>query len=209
MAKCYSKLVRVPIYCSKLLLYFNIYFLFFLLVVPLFYSFFFLSAHLSLSLSLSLKFLTISIFSFFTISPSPFQFCFFLPTTQSSWWVCSVLLHFNFFFFLPLTRVLTHTISPLGFGFGGWVHSPLSLSPYAGLVDVVVVLVDFGCGSCGLVVWWWRWLVLGVGLCGLVVVMVVVVDFGCGDGLCGLWSLMCLWILAGLCGYDLWERDKG
>ena len=173
MAKCYSKLVRVPISCSKLLLYFNIFFLLFLLVVPLFYSFFFsfsssLSPSLSLSLSLPLlpflKFLTISIFSFFTVSPSPFQFC----------------------FFLPLTRVLTHTISPLGFGFGGWVHSPLSLSSYAGLVDVVVVLVDFGCGSCGLVVWWWRWLVLGVGLCGLVVVMVVVVDFGCGDGLCGL-----------------------
>ena len=162
MAKCYSKLVWVPIYCSKLLLYFNIYFLFFLLVVPLFYSFFFLSAHLSLSLSLSLKFLTISIFSFFTISPSPFQFCFFLPTTQSSWWVCSVLLHFNFFF-LSSSNSSSH---PYHLATRFWVwwlgsFSSLSLSPYASLVDVVVVLVDFGCGSCGLVV--------------------AVVSFGCGS----------------------------
>ena len=49
-----------------------------------------------------------------------------------------------------------------------------------------MVVVDFGCGSCRLVV-----LVVvvvvdfGCGSCGLVGVVVVVVDFRCGFGDCG------------------------
>ena len=174
MAKCYSKLVRVPIYCSKLLLYFNMFFLFFLLVVPLFYSFFFfsfssslspsLSLYLSLSLPLlpSLKFLTISIFSFFTVSPSPFQFCFFLPTTQSSWWVCSVLLHFNFFF-LSSSNSSSHPYHLATRFWVWWLGSFSSLSLF---------LCRFG-GCGGGVGWFWMW-VLWIGG-----VVVAVVSFGC------------------------------
>ena len=52
----------------------------------------------------------------------------------------------------------------------------------------MVVVVDLGCGSCGLVVVVVVVVIdFGCGYCGLVVVAVMVVDIGCGSGL-WLWS---------------------